>query len=207
MFEGYYKDPEGYEQAVSRGWLCTGDHGSINDDGHLLIFDRMKDVITLSTGIRCAPQYMESRLRVSPYIAEAVVVGDNRPYPAAVVLIDYNTVGRWAEEQHLTYTTYADLSQKTEVYYLILQEVRQVNKGTADALWIKKLLLLPKQLDADDAELTRLRKLRRHYVQERYAAEIEALYGDKPEILSESVVVYQDGHSRSTSIAVKIMDV
>jgi long-chain acyl-CoA synthetase len=167
----------------------------------------MKDVITLSTGIRCAPQYMESRLRVSPYIAEAVVVGDNRPYPAAVVLIDYNTVGRWAEEQHLTYTTYADLSQKTEVYYLILQEVRQVNKGTADALWIKKLLLLPKQLDADDAELTRLRKLRRHYVQERYAAEIEALYGDKPEILSESVVVYQDGHSRSTSIAVKIMDV
>jgi len=201
---GYHKNPEAYTKSVSNGWLLTGDSGFMRDDGHLIIFDRSADLMTTSDGTKFSPQYIESKIRVSRYIKEAIVFGDNRPFATCLVSIDYGTVGKWAEENHLTYTTYTDLSQKPEVYQLILKDLKRVNRGLSDTSKIKKYALLHKELDADDAELSRVRKLRRGYVEDTYRAQMEALYSDEEQLMAETVITYRDGRTRNVNIAIRI---
>ena len=205
ILSGYHKNPEAYTKAVKDGWLYTGDNGLVKEDGHLVIYDRMADLITLTDGSNCSPQLIESKLRTSPYIAEAIVVGESQPYLAVIITAEYNTVGKWAELNHIPYTTYADLSQKQEVYDLISPELKRVNRGMPGGQKIGKYTILHKQLDADDDELTRLRKLRRSYVEEHYGAEIEALYSGKSEIVAHSVITYQDERTRTIDIPIKIV--
>jgi len=179
MFLGYYKSPEKTEEVKDgNGYLHTGDFGYINEDGHLVVIDRMKDVIKLSDGSNFSPTFIENRLKFSPFIREAIAIGKDRPYVIALVQIDYAFVGAWAEKRQLAYTTFSDLTRNKEVYGLISQEVERVNNNLPEAARITKFLLLEKELDADDEELTRTQKLRRGFVSEKYKGLIDKLYGE-----------------------------
>ncbi len=192
---GYYKNPEATREAIDEeGWLHSGDAGYFDEDGHLIVIDRAKDVMTLADGTKFSPQFIENKLKFSPYIREAVVFGGgDLPYVTAFINIDFANVGKWAENRQLPYTTYTDLSQKPEVYALIKEHVRRVNQDLPPAARIQRFLLLHKELDADDAELTRTRKVRRRLIRQRYARLIEAMYGDAPTVEVETTIVYQDG--------------
>ena len=179
VFIGYYKDEEATRKSLIDGWLHSGDHGLLDEDGHLIMVDRMKDVMRLSDGSKFSPQLIENKLKFSIYIAEAVVVGKDRPFVGAMINIDMGNVGKWAESGKITYTTYTDLSQKEEVYELIAQEISVINKSLPKAAWVRKFVNLHKELDADDDEMTRTRKVRRSVVEDRYSQLIEALYGDQ----------------------------
>jgi long-chain acyl-CoA synthetase len=200
----YHKNPEAYARAVVDGWLRTGDSGIMREDGHLIIFDRAADLMTTGDGTRFSPQYIESKIRVSRYIKEAIVFGDNKPFVACLISIDYKSVGKWAEDHHLPYTTYTDLSQKPEVYDLILKDLKRVNRGLPDNVKLKKYALLHKELDADDAELSRVRKLRRSYVEEHYEVQMNALYGDEEQVLADTIITYRDGRTRDVKIPIRI---
>ena len=176
-FSGYYNDYESTEAAFENGWLKTGDAGYIDDDGHLLIIGRKEDIIRNKSGEAFSPDFIETRLKFSPYIKEAVTFGEARPYITAMINIDLGNVGNWAEERMIPYTTYMDLSQQKAVEELILKEVRQVNEQLPDVMKIKKFILLYKLLDADDEELTRTGKVRRRFVYGLYIKIIEAMYG------------------------------
>ena len=193
LFVGYYKDAEATARTVRDGWLYTGDAGIIDEKGHLVVIDRVKDLMVLADGTRFAPQYVENKLKFSPYIREAVAVGPDRPFVGALINIDLSNVGRWAENNQLTYTTYADLAQKPRVYELIAADVERVNQSLPLGARIKRFIVLHKELDADDDEVTRTRKLRRGVVGERYAEIIEALYSPGDAIEVDSEVRYQDG--------------
>jgi long-chain acyl-CoA synthetase len=194
LFVGYYKDPEATARTLEDGWLATGDAGFLDQDGHLVIIDRAKDVSHLLDGSVFAPQYIENRLKFSPYIKEAMAVGHERPCVVAMINIDLDVVGNWAEKRGIPYSGYADLAQKPEVYDLVLQEVRRVNATLTPALRLKKFVLLHKELDPDDAEITRTRKLRRRFVYGKYRDIIEALYAEGvPEVKVRATVTYEDG--------------
>ena len=201
---GYHKNPEAYAKAVSRGWLNTGDSGFVNDDGHVIIFDRAADLMTTTDGIKFSPQFIESKIRVSRYIKEVIVFGNNKPFVSCLISLDYSTVGKWAEDHRLAYTTYTDLSQKPEVYDLNLKDLKRANRGLSEVTRIKKYALLHKELDADDAELSRVRKLRRGYVEEHYNAQMNALYTDEEEVLADTVITYRDGRTRDVKIPIRI---
>ncbi len=192
---GYYKNPEATKKAIDEeGWLHSGDAGYFDEDGHLIVIDRAKDVMTLADGTKFSPQFIENKLKFSPYIREAVVFGGgDLPFVTAFINIDFANVGKWAENRQLPYTTYTDLSQKPEVYALIKEHVRRVNQDLPPAARIRRFLLLHKELDADDAELTRTRKVRRRLIRERYKRLIQAMYGDAPTVEVETTIVYQDG--------------
>ena len=180
-------------------------HGTLaffDQQGQLVIIDRMKDVTALANGAKFAPQFIENKLKFSPYIKEAVAVGQDRPYVAAMINIDMENVGKWAERRQVAYTTYIDLSQKPEVSALIAHEVERVNRDLDEAMQIKRYVLLHKELDADDEEVTRTRKVRRGFVAEKYAAIIEALFADITEVPVTSVITYQDG--RQATIETKL---
>jgi long-chain acyl-CoA synthetase len=176
-FLGYYKK-EGATGEIKdeEGYLHAADFGYIDKKGHLVVIDRMKDVIKLSDGSNFSPTFIENRLKFSPYIREAIAIGKDRPYVAALIQIDYGFVGDWAEKRQLAYTTFTDLSRKKEVYDLIGKEVKRVNGYLPEAAQIAKFLLLEKELDPDDEELTRSQKLRRDFVAEKYEALINELY-------------------------------
>src|SRR5690606_13063463 len=161
MFAGYYRSEEATRADLRDGWLYTGDAGYIKpDNGHLVVIDRIKDMATTSTGVRFSPQYIENKLKFSPFIAEAVIVGDQRPYLAAIVCIRYGIVAKWAEQRSIAFTNYTNLSAQPQVYDLIQREVEQVNGTLPQWQRIRKFLLLYKELDPDDGELTRTRKVR-----------------------------------------------
>ncbi len=169
LFLGYYKNPEATAEVKDKdGYLHTGDFGHINQRNHLIVIDRMKDVIKLSDGSNFSPTFIENRLKFSPYIREAIAVGKERPYVTALIQIDYAFVGDWAEKRQIIYTTFADLARKKEVYDLITKEVRRVNDNLPEAARIVKFYLLEKELDPDDEELTRTQKLRRFFVSKKY---------------------------------------
>jgi long-chain acyl-CoA synthetase len=193
VFRGYYKNEEATRSTVAEGWLQSGDAGYLTDDGHLVVIDRLKDVMKLADGTRFSPQFIENRLKFSPYVKEAVVVGGDRPYLAAMLCIDMGVVGKWAERSKIGYTTYTDLSAKPQVYDLLQREVDQVNGTLPAAARIHKFVLLYKELDADDEELTRTRKVRRAFVEERYREVIAALYGDAPQVAIDTTIRFQDG--------------
>jgi len=193
VFLGYHKNDEATAAAITDGWLMSGDAGYMADDGHLVVIDRIKDVMQLADGTQYSPQFIENRLKFSPFVKEAVVVGKGRPYLTAMLNIDMGVVGKWAEKNKISYTTYTDLSAKVSVYDLVQKEVDQVNETLPAAARIQKFVLLYKELDADDEELTRTRKVRRGFVEERYAVVIDALYGDKPAVDIDTTIKFQDG--------------
>ncbi len=205
LFVGYYKDPKATAQAFDDRWLATGDAGFLDPDGHLVIIDRAKDVSHLLDGAVFAPQYIENRLKFSPYIKEAVAAGHQRPFVVAMLNIDLEVVGNWAEKRGLPYSGYADLAQKPEVYELIRQEVQRVNATLNAPLRLRKFVLLHKELDPDDAEITRTRKLRRHFVYDKYQEIIDAMYAEGvPEVKVRATVTYEDGRTSETERSLKI---
>jgi len=205
IFVGYYKNPEATAQAVRDGWLHSGDAAMLDPDGHLIVIDRVKDVTTLGDGTRFAPQFIENKLKFSPYVKEAVAVGQDRPFVAAMINIDMENVGKWAERRAIAYTTYADLAQKRAVYDLIGREVERVNRDLPEAARIQKYVLLHKELDPDDDEVTRTRKVRRGFVASKYAGIIAALYSEAPSVAVTTTITYQDGRQATlqTELAIR----
>ncbi|TAK36719.1 MAG: long-chain fatty acid--CoA ligase [Chloroflexota bacterium] len=208
MFAGYYKDLEATAKAIDDGWYDTGDVGHIDEHGHLVYLDRLSDYRALSGGRKFSPSYIEIRLRFSPYVKDCMAVGGaNCSYVTSIIIIDYANVGRWAVKRGLAYTTFADLSQNSAVYDLIQSEIEKVNRTLSEEQHINKFVLLHKEFDPDEAELTRTRKLRRSFVEERYADLIEAMYGDAKEFVAEAVIAYQDGHEGTIKTAITIRTV
>ena len=199
VFHSYAKDPEATRAVKDAdGWVHTGDAGCFNGDGHLTIIDRVSDLGRLNDGTPFAPKYIENKLKFSPYVKEAVAFGDQRDCVAVIINIDPLAVGNWAQGRNLWYSGYADLAGKDEVYELIAECVAKVNRELAGETrlgvpQISRFLVLHKELDADDGELTRTRKVRRHFIAEKYAPLIDALYAGKERCHAETQVKFEDG--------------
>jgi long-chain acyl-CoA synthetase len=208
VFKGYYKQPDATREAISEDrWFRTGDSGFVDQRGHLVVVDRAKDVGKLADGTPFAPQFFENKLKFSPYIAEAVAFGDRRSFVAAIVAIDLTTVGSWAERCNLAYTSFQDLSAKREVRRLIGEEIAEVNASLPPASQIRRFLLLNKEFDADDNEITRTRKIRRRFVSEKYAAIVEAFYRGEQEVELTTEITYEDGRKGSLTSTIAIEEV
>jgi len=208
VMKGYYHDPEATAQAIDEeGWLHSGDAGYLDEDGHLIVIDRAKDVMTLADGTKFSPQFIENKLKFSPYIREAVVFGGDWPFVTAFINIDFANVGKWAEKHQVPYTTYTDLAQKPEVYAIVKAHVLQANADLPPAARIRRFLLLHKELDADDAELTRTRKVRRRLIAKRYDDLISALYSEATSVPVETTITYQDGRTATIRTNLRIEDV
>jgi len=192
---GYYKNEKATQEGFTEdGYLRTGDAGYFGEDGHLYVFDRAKDIMTLEDGTKFAPQDIETRLKFSAYINEAMVCGGERPYVTAIVSIDLENVGNWAKKRGISFTTFQDLSQRREVYELVQNEIRKICERFPENIRIKRFTILLKELHPDDGELTRTRKVRRAFVNERYHALIEDLYQSKKEHDLDIEIRYEDGH-------------
>jgi long-chain acyl-CoA synthetase len=206
-FVGYFEDPEETAAILTSGWLHTGDAGYFDDDGHLVIIGRKQEIMRTKGGEAFSPDFIETRLKFSPYIKEAVIFGEAMPYITAMINIDMETVGAWAEDRQIPYTTYTDLSQQPAVEKLIIGEVREVNERLPDHMKTRKLLLLYKLLDADDQELTRTGKVRRTFVYEQYRNLIDAMYRDQDELKVTGQVWYRDGHVGTIETTVRILTI
>ena len=208
VFVGYYKQDEATRDAITPdGWLKTGDAGLVDPRGQLAIIDRAKDVGKLADGTPFAPQFIENKLKFSPFIREAVAFGDQRAFVAAMVAIDITTVGKWAEQRSLAYTSFMDLARKPEVARLIVQEVAKINATLPATSKIRRVVLLNKELEADDAEMTRTRKVRRGFVAEKYAPVIEALYDGAKETQLTMDITFEDGRKSSLTTTLAVHDV
>jgi len=206
-FVGYYENPEATAKALKDGWFCTGDAGYYDDDGHLLIIGRKQDIMRTTEGEAFSPDFIETRLKFSPYIKESVIWGEGKEYLTAFINIDFGNVGNWAEERKIPYTTYTDLSQQSAVEEMIRGEVAEVNTQLPKPMQLVKIILLYKLLDADDEELTRTGKVRRKFVFDQYKDLIDAMYSDKTELAVTGEVRYRDGHVGTIETTVKILDV
>ncbi len=200
---------------TAEGWYHTGDAGFLDAGGHLKIIDRAKDVGRIkggaADGAMFAPKYVENKLKFFPFIKEAVAFGDQREKACAFINIDFEAVGNWAERRNLPYAGYTDLAGKKEVIEMIKDCVEKVNADLAqDQLLagsqVTRFLVLHKELDADDGEMTRTRKVKRGYIGEKYQVLIDALYGNKAEQFIETAVKFEDGRSGSVSATLKIID-
>jgi len=208
IFLGYYKDPEKTARVLVDGWYHSGDAAYIDEDGHIMYLDRMADMRELEGGSRFPPQHIEGRLKFSPYIRDAVAVGGGKiPYVAALVQIDFDSVGKWAERRRIPYTTFADLSQKPQVYELVEKEILELNQSLPDASRVKKFVCLHKELDPDEEELTRTRKLRRDFIEKKYGDLLDAIAQGKETFQASSEVKYRDGGRGATTTAVSIRTV
>jgi long-chain acyl-CoA synthetase len=212
VFQGYYKNADATRQTLEDGWVHTGDAGFLGADGHLKIIDRARDVSRLADGTIFAPKYVENKLKFSPYVREAVCMGQGRPFVSALINIDLAAVGNWAERRNIAYTSYTDLAQKPEVYELIQVEVARVNRSLREdqvlrGAQIRRFLILHKELDPDDEEITRTRKVRRGFIAQKYAALIDALYGEGDHVEVEARVTYEDGRTGTMRADLKIREV
>lgn len=226
VFQGYFRDPEATREVLDHGWLRSGDAGRF-DAGHLVVIDRLADVTRLPNGELFSPQFVENKLKFSPYVREAVVfgggrgddraggrgddrsedrsddqaddqgddAGDDSAFTTAMIAIDMENAGQWAERRRIAYTTFTDLARKPEVYDLVRRHVEEVNRELPAAVRIRRFLLLHKELHADDAELTRTRKVRRRHVADRFRDLVDALYGDGDSVRVEAEIAYQDGRT------------
>jgi long-chain acyl-CoA synthetase len=201
---GYYKLPEKTEELLAGGWLHSGDAGYIDENGHLVVIDRLADVMHNADGEMFSPMFLENKLKFSPYIKEAVIFGDQRDYVAALINIDPIVVGKWAEDRGISYTTFMDLSAKPEVAELVTEQVTEINsRAEKDHFKIKRFAILYKLLDMDDGELTKTGKIRRKFVREKYQNLYDALYDESvSEKEVEAFFQYQDG--QSTTVKTKI---
>jgi long-chain acyl-CoA synthetase len=216
LLKGYYKNPEATAEVLSAdGWYKTSDAGFIDSRGHLKIIDRVKDVGRIQGGVNdgamFAPKYVENKLKFFPFIKEAVAYGDGRDKVCVMLNIDFDAVGNWAERRNLPYAGYTDLAQKPEVYQLLLECVEKVNADlSVDTLLagsqVSRFLVLHKELDADDGELTRTNKVRRGYIAEKYAVLVDALYEGRAQQYIETAVKFEDGRSGSVSATLKLSD-
>lgn len=206
MFSGYYKNEAATAAEVRDGWMHSGDAGYFNKAKQLVVIDRIKDMAQTSRGDRFSPQYIENKLKFSPYVAEAVVLGDGRGYLAAMLCIRFSIVSKWAEKNRISFTTYTDLSSRPETYELLRKEVEAVNATLPSAQRISKFLLLYKELDADDGELTRTRKVRRTVINDKYGDIINAIYGDRPDIDIDTVIRFQDGTTQRIRCTLPVID-
>ncbi|WP_407179485.1 long-chain fatty acid--CoA ligase [Bradyrhizobium sp. STM 3562] len=206
MFLGYYKNPQASVADMRDGWLHSGDAGYFNDNKQLVVIDRIKDLAETSRGERFSPQYIENKLKFSTYIAEAVVLGAGRDYLAAMICIRYSIISKWAEKNRISFTTYTDLSSRPEVYALLEKEVEAVNATLPPAQRIAKFLLLYKELDADDGELTRTRKVRRGVINEKYADIIDAIYRGDSHIPVDTIIRFQDGTTQPIRTTLRVVD-
>jgi long-chain acyl-CoA synthetase len=194
MFKGYYKQPDATRDTITAdGWVRTGDAGFLDPHGHLVIIDRAKDVGKLADGTPFAPQFLENKLKYSPYVGEAVAFGHDRAFVAAMIAINAETVGSWAERRGIVYTSFQDLSANEQVRALVREEVRKCNATLPPAARVRRFLLLNKELDADDNEVTRTRKIRRRFVSEKYDAVIRALYGGHSDVELVTDIMFEDG--------------
>ena len=214
VFLGYYKNPQATVETLEDGWVHSGDAGYIDAHGHLKIIDRARDVSRVADANRSlfAPRYLENKLKFSPFIKEAVVHGQERPFVGAFINIDLEAVGNWAERRGLAYTSYTDLAARPEVYDLVQGEIARVNASLADdpqmaGAQIRRFLILHKELDPDDGELTRTRKVRRRFVAEKYTDLVEALYGPDDRVPVEAQVVFEDGRHGTLKADLLIRDV
>lgn len=207
MFTGYYKNSEATAADLRDGWMHTGDAGYFDAKGRLTVIDRVKDMAETSTGVKFSPQYIENKLKFSPYVGEAVILGSGHPYLTAIICVRFSTVSKWAEKNRVGFTSYTGLSADERVYELIRGEVEHVNAGLPEHQRIRRFLLLYKELDADDGELTRTRKVRRGVVYERYGQLIDALYGDAATARLDTEVRFEDGRRSRVQADMTIMPV
>ena len=207
MFDGYYKKPEETDKMIEDGWLKTGDCGTVDEDGHIIIYDRLSDMLPLKGGGTYSPTYIQNRLKFSPYIKDAMIVGGKeREFLFGIITIDFDNVGKWAEKNRISYTTFVDLSQKQEVYDLIEKDVTRVNTTLPADARVQRYTLLHKEFDPDEGELTKSRKLRRGFLEERYGDLISAAYSKQPQISIMTEVKYRDGRVGSIETNLKIRD-
>jgi long-chain acyl-CoA synthetase len=207
LFKGYFKAPEETAAAMTAdGWFLTGDAGYLDERGRLVVIDRVNDLSTTSTGARFSPQFIENKLKFSPYIGECVVLGNGRPAVTAILCIRYSMVAKWAEARGLSFTTYGHLTARPEIYDLIAKEVDKVNASLPQPQQITRFLLLYKELDADDGELTRTRKLRRRVIDQRYRQLIDALYSNRDRVAVETEVTFEDGRTGTIQAEMAIRD-
>ena len=207
VFGGYYKQEKASQEALENGWLHTGDAGYLEPDGHLVVLGRLSEVVHTAKGERYIPNYIENRLKFSLYIKDVAVLGRGRDTLAAIICIDKETVGHWAEVRGISYMSYADLSQKPEVIELIAAAVRHVNAALPDGLKLCHFVCLHKEFDADDGEITRTRKLRRNVVEERYEPIIDAIYGGLQTVTMKAQITYESGEIGVTERSLSVQGI
>ncbi len=207
-FTAYLGEAEKTAKIKKDGWVHTGDAVNISDKGHLVFLDRLEHMGSLVSGAKYAPQYIEGRLRFSPYIKDAMVIGGkDKAFVATMINIDFAMVGKWAERNSIPYTTFVDLSQKQEVADLIRKDLLRVNSYLPELSRVKRYMLLHKEFDPDEAELTRTRKLRREFMEMRYKPVIDAIYGNEDSLKVDASVTYRDGRKGNVSTLIRIWDI
>ena len=205
VFRGYFRNPAATAETLEDGWLHSGDAGYFDDGGHLVVIDRLADVMKLADGSNFSPQFVENKLKFSPYVGEAVVFGGSgAPFVTAMIAIDMENAGQWAERRRIPYTTFTDLARRPEVYRLVREQVAAVNEELPPAARIHRYLLLYKELHADDAELTRTRKVRRRHIAGRFREIIDALRGDGDAVTVATEITYQDGRTAAVEHRLRI---
>ena len=205
VFQGYFRNPEATAETLEDGWLHSGDAGYFDDNGHLVVIDRLADVMKLADGSHFSPQFVENKLKFSPFVREAVVFGGaGAPFVTAMIAIDMENAGQWAERHRIPYTTFTDLARRREVYALVREHVAGVNEELPEAARIRRFLLLHKELHADDAELTRTRKVRRRHISDRFAEIIRALQGTRDAVTVATEITYQDGRTAAVEHELRI---
>ncbi|ABC24303.1 long-chain fatty acid--CoA ligase [Rhodospirillum rubrum] len=206
LFAGYFGAGDATAiDDLRDGWLHTGDAGFLKkENGHLVVIDRVKDLAVMSNGVRFSPQFIENKLKFSAFIAEAVILGRDRPYLAAIICIRWSILAKWAEQRAISFTGYSSLAARPEVYALLRAEVERVNASLPAAQRVRKFLLLYKELDPDDGELTRTRKVRRGVVAEKYAKEITALYQGDDAVDIDTHITFQDGTTARIQTRLKV---
>ncbi|MEQ9138565.1 MAG: AMP-binding protein [Thalassobaculum sp.] len=207
MFLGYFRNEEATRADMRDGWMHTGDAGYFDSKQRLVVIDRLKDIAETSGGVRFSPQYIENKLKFSPYVGEAVILGSGHEFLTAIICVRFSIVAKWAEKNRIGFTSYTGLSAEPRVYDLIRGEVEHVNASLPEKQRIRRFLLLYKELDADDGELTRTRKVRRGVVGERYGQLIEALYNGAQSAHLDTEVTFEDGRKGRVKADMRIMDV
>jgi long-chain acyl-CoA synthetase len=207
VFDGYYQNREATAETLEGGWLHTGDAGFLEDDGQLVVLGRVSEVVYTASGERFIPTYIENRIKFSQYVRDICILGEGRDHLAAIVCIDIDAVGHWAEENGVTYTSYADLSQRGPVYDLIEGIIRHNNETLPEGLQIQRFVNLHKPFDPDDGEVTRTRKLRRNVIEDHYRPIIEALYDDSAQIEYEARFTYETGDTGVLTRILQLRDV
>lgn len=208
IFSGYYKDKDKTNKELKDGWFYTGDAGYVDDLGHIYYYDRLQNLEGPGNAHIFVPSHIEGKLQFSKYIIDSMVLGGkSRSYAAAIIAMDFETIGKWAEKNRIPYTTFADLSQKSDVGELLKKEITQINISLPDEAKLKRFALLHKEFDPDDAELTRSRKMRKPFLLERYRELIDAIYAGKDEIPVVADVKYRDGRKGEVKTTIKIRTV
>lgn len=207
MFLGYYKNEKTTAEDMRDGWMYTGDAGYYDANNHLVVIDRIADLAEMNGGLKYSPQFIENKLKFCPYIGETVILGAGRDYLAAMICVRYSIVSKWAEKNRISFTTYSDLSARDAIYDLIFNEIAEINKSLPEAQQIKKFVLLYKELDPDDGELTRTRKVRRSVIAEKYADIIDTIYSDRDSVDIDTMISFQDGTQQRIQTTLRITNI